>query len=86
MGIFTTAPGYTGAAPNAGVTLSGQTNLKIELGMAAEWFHQASNKALTVRTIGSQVYSNGCRRLLPDPGGEAGHADHGRPRPRTRLR
>jgi exo-beta-1,3-glucanase (GH17 family) len=59
MGIYTMAPGYTGAAPNAGVTLSGQTNLKIELGMAAEWFQQASNKALTVRTIGSQVYANG---------------------------
>jgi hypothetical protein len=59
MGIYTMAPGYTGAAPNAGVTLSGQTNLKIELAMGAEWFQQASNKALTVRTIGSQVYDNG---------------------------
>jgi hypothetical protein len=59
MGIFTMAPGYTVAAPNAGVTLSGQTNLKIELGMAAEWFQQATNKALTVRLIGSQVYANG---------------------------
>ena len=26
------------------------------------------------------------RRVLPDPGGEAGHADHGRPRSRIRLR
>ena len=59
MGIFTMAPGYTGAAPNAGVTLNGQANLKIEIGMAAEWFQQAANKALTVRLIGSQVYSNG---------------------------
>ena len=59
MGIYTMAPGYTGAAPNAGVTLNGQTNLKIELGMASEWFGQATNKALTVRTIGSQVYANG---------------------------
>ena len=50
MGIYTMAPGYTVAAPNAGVTLNGQANLKIELGMAAEWFQQASNKALTVRT------------------------------------
>ena len=27
--------------------------------MGAEWFQQATNKALTVRLIGSQVYSNG---------------------------
>lgn len=59
MGIFTGAPGYTIAAPNDGVTLNGQTDLKIELGMAAEWFQQATNKQLTVRLIGSQVYSNG---------------------------
>jgi exo-beta-1,3-glucanase (GH17 family) len=71
MGIFTMAPGYTGAAPNAGVTLNGQANLKIELGMAAEWFQQATNKALTVRLIGSQVYSNGaggfCQILVETP-------------------
>jgi hypothetical protein len=59
MGIFTAAPGYTIAAPNAGVTLSGQTNLKIELGVAAEWFQQASNKALTVLVIGAEAFSNG---------------------------
>jgi hypothetical protein len=68
MGIFTAAPGYTIAAPNAGVTLGGQANLKIELGMASEWFGQATNKQLTVRLIGSQVYSNGsggnCRILV----------------------
>jgi hypothetical protein len=71
MGIFTAAPGSTIAAPNAGVTLNGQTSLKIELGMAAEWFQQASNKALTVRLIGVQVYDNGagglCRILLDTP-------------------
>ena len=71
MGIFTMAPGYTAAAPNQGVTLSGQTNLKIELGMAAEWFQQATNKQLNVRLIGSQVYSNGsggaCQILVEKP-------------------
>jgi exo-beta-1,3-glucanase (GH17 family) len=68
MGIFTAAPGSTIAAPNAGVTLAGQANLEIELGMAAEWFQQATNRQLTVRLIGSQVYSDGsggsCRILL----------------------
>jgi hypothetical protein len=59
MGIFTAAPGYTIAVPNAGVTLNGQTNLKIELGVAAEWFQQASNKALTVLVIGAEAFSNG---------------------------
>jgi len=59
MGIFTAAPGYTIAAPNAGVTLSGQTSLKLELGVAAEWFAQPTNKQLTVRLIGSQVYLDG---------------------------
>jgi len=71
MGIFTAAPGYTVAAPNAGVTLNGQTTLKIEIGMAAEWFQQAGNKALTVRLIGAQVYDNGaggkCQILLDTP-------------------
>ena len=71
MGIFTAAPGSTIAAPNAGVTLNGQANLKIELGMAAEWFQQATNKQLTVRLIGSQVYSNGsggfCQILVETP-------------------
>ena len=59
MGIFTSAPGYTTAAPNDGVTLSGQTNLKIELGMSAEWFGQPTNKQLLVRFVGAKVYSNG---------------------------
>jgi exo-beta-1,3-glucanase (GH17 family) len=71
MGIFTAAPGSTIAAPNAGVTLSGQTNLKIELGIAAEWFQQAGNKSPKVLLIGSQVYANGeggfCRILLEKP-------------------
>jgi hypothetical protein len=68
MGIFTAAPGSTIAAPNAGVTLSGHTSLKLELGVAAEWFAQPTNKQVTVRLIGSQVYSNGsggnCRILI----------------------
>jgi hypothetical protein len=68
MGIFTAAPGYTIAAPNAGVTLSGQTSLKLELGVAAEWFAQPANKQLTVRLVGSQVYSDGaggrCQLLI----------------------
>jgi len=68
MGIFTAAPGYTVAAPNAGITLNGQTTLKIEIGMAAEWFQQAASKALTVRLIGTEIYSDGsggeCRILL----------------------
>jgi hypothetical protein len=71
MGIFTGAPGYTVAAPNAGVTLDGRATLKIEIGMAAEWFQQPSNKALTVRLIGAQVYDNGsggkCQILLDTP-------------------
>jgi hypothetical protein len=71
MGIFTAAPGYTVAAPNAGVTLNGQTTLKIEIGMAAEWFQQLDRKALTVRLIGAQVYDNGaggkCQILLDTP-------------------
>ena len=71
MGIFTAAPGYTVAAPNAGVTLTGQASLKIELGMAAEWFGQATNKQLLVRFVGSQVYSNGaggfCQILVERP-------------------
>jgi hypothetical protein len=71
MGIFTAAPGYTVGAPNAGVTLDGQATLKLELGMAAEWFQQAANKALTVQLIGTEVYSNGaggeCRILLDTP-------------------
>jgi hypothetical protein len=71
MGIFTGAPGYTIAAPNAGVTLTGQSNLKIELGMGTEWFQQPTNKQLTVRLIGSQVYSNGsgglCQILVEKP-------------------
>jgi hypothetical protein len=68
MGIFTAAPGYTIANPNAGVTLSGQQNLQIELGMAAEWFQQLNNKQLTIQLIGSQLYSNGsggeCRIIV----------------------
>ena len=68
MGIFTAAPGYTTAAPNAGVTLNGQTNLKIELGMAAEWFQQATNKQLTVRLVGSQVYPNRTGGFCQIPG------------------
>jgi hypothetical protein len=71
MGIFTGAPGYTVAAPNAGVTLDGRATLKIEIGMAAEWFQQPGNKALTVRLIGAQVYDNGsggkCQILLDTP-------------------
>jgi hypothetical protein len=71
MGIFTAAPGYTVAAPKAGVTLNGQANLKIEVGMATEWFQQPSNKQLTVRLVGSQVYSNGaggfCQILVEKP-------------------
>jgi hypothetical protein len=71
MGIFTGAPGYTVAAPNAGVTLNGQTTLKIEIGMAAEWFQQATNKALTVRLVGAQVYADGsggrCQILIDTP-------------------
>jgi hypothetical protein len=62
---------YTKAGSSAGVTLSGQTTLKLELGMAAEWFQQVDRKALTVRLIGAQVYSNGaggeCRILLDTP-------------------
>ena len=58
MGIFTAAPGYTTAAPNDGVTLSGQTNLKIELGMSTESFARprtsncwcASSAARSIRT------------------------------------
>lgn len=68
MGIFTAAPGSTIAAPNAGVTLNGQTTLDIELAMGAEWFAQSGNKQLTVLLIGSQVYSDGgggqCRILV----------------------
>ena len=68
MGIFTAAPGSTIAAPNAGITLDGQTTLKIELAMEPNWFQQATNKALTVQLIGTEVYSNGsdgkCRILL----------------------
>jgi len=71
MGIFTAAPGYTVAAPNAGVTLDGQSTLRLELGMAAEWFAQPSNKQLTVLLIGTEVYSDGadgtCRILLETP-------------------
>jgi len=71
MGIFTAAPGYTIAAPNAGITLSGQTTLKIELGMDAKWFQQADRKALTVRLVGAQVYGDGvggkCQILLDTP-------------------
>lgn len=68
MGIYTMAPGYTGASPNAGVTLSGQTSMKIELGWSAEWFNQGNNHQLLVRTIGAEEYANGsggfCRILL----------------------
>jgi len=71
MGIFTAAPGYTTQAPNQGVTLNGQTTLKIELGMAAEWFQQPTNKALTVRLVGAQVYTDGsgnrCQILIETP-------------------
>jgi hypothetical protein len=59
MGIFTAAPGYTIANPNAGVTLNGQDQLKIELGQAQEWFDQGDNNQLLVRLIGAEVYSNG---------------------------
>ena len=62
---------YTIAGSSTGITLSGQTTLKIELRMGAEWFQQASNKALTVRLIGTQVYGDGagneCRILLDTP-------------------
>jgi len=71
MGIFTGAPGYTIAAPNQGVTLNGQTSLKIEVGMGAEWFQQPNNKALTVRLVGAQVYTDGsgnrCQILIDTP-------------------
>jgi hypothetical protein len=59
MGIFTAAPGYTIANPNAGVTLSGQTKLEIQIGVAAEFFAQPTNKNLTVRLVGAQVYTDG---------------------------
>lgn len=71
MGIFTGAPGYTVAAPNAGVTLNGQTTMKIEIGVAAEWFQQPTNKQVNVRLVGRQVYSNGsgglCQILVETP-------------------
>jgi len=59
MGIFTAAPGYTSAVPNAGVTLDGQTTLKLEIAMGAPWLNQPDNKALTVILKGAEVYSNG---------------------------
>jgi hypothetical protein len=59
MGIFTAAPGYTIANPNAGVTLSGQTQLKLELGQTQEWFDQGVDNQLVVRLLGAQVYSDG---------------------------
>jgi hypothetical protein len=65
MGIFTTA------GSSAGITLSGQSTLKIELRMTPEWFQQASNKALTVRLVGAEVYSDGangtCQTWLDTP-------------------
>jgi hypothetical protein len=78
MVIVTSAPTtagfmgiYTKAGSSAGVTLSGQTTLKIELGMAPQWFQQVDRKALIVRLIGAQVYSNGaggeCRILIDTP-------------------
>jgi hypothetical protein len=62
---------YTVAGTSAGITLSGQTALKIELAIGAQWFEQAGNKALTVRLIGAEVYSddaNGtCQTWLDTP-------------------
>lgn len=68
MGIYTMAPGYTGATPNAGVTLTTQTALKIELGWTQEFFNKGTANELLVRTIGAQAYSDGmgntCRILI----------------------
>jgi hypothetical protein len=62
---------YTIAGSSAGITLSGQTTLKIELAIGAKWLEQDGNKALTVRLIGAEVYSDGangtCQTWLDTP-------------------
>ncbi len=57
-----TAGGYLGmyvTYPGAGLALSGQTSLAINLGMDADFFKQATNKDITIFIVGAQQYSNG---------------------------
>jgi hypothetical protein len=50
LGMFVTHPG---------LALTGQTTLAVNLGMDANFFQQATNKAVDVFVVGSTTYSNG---------------------------
>lgn len=71
IAVTTSAPtAQTGNPPNSGgflgmyvthpgLQLNGQTQLVVNLGMDANFFKQAGNKAIDVFVVGSQNYSNG---------------------------
>ncbi|MCE2658496.1 MAG: hypothetical protein LW854_09645 [Rubrivivax sp.] len=50
LGMYVTHPG---------LTLAGHTTLKVNLGMDANFFRQATNKAIDVFVVGAQTFSNG---------------------------
>lgn len=71
IAVTTTAPtaptgtppgsgGYLGMyVTHPGLALTGQTTLAVNLGMDANFFRQASNKAIDVFVVGSTTYGNG---------------------------
>jgi hypothetical protein len=71
IAVTTTAPtAPAGSPPNSGgflgmyvthpgLALTGQTELAVNLGMDANFFRQASNKAIDVFVVGATTYSNG---------------------------
>jgi hypothetical protein len=62
LGMFVTYPGATG------LSIAGKTQLKINLGIDANMFQQATNKDYAVDVVGGIEYDNGsggkCRTLL----------------------
>lgn len=71
IAVTTTAPtAQAGTPPNSGgylgmyvthpgLALTGQTRLKVNLGMDANFFRQAGNKNIDVFVVGAQTFSNG---------------------------
>jgi hypothetical protein len=65
ISITTSAPstgGYVGmyvTYPGSGLSLTGQQSLKINLGVDANFFQQASNNGIFILVVGATVYGNG---------------------------
>jgi hypothetical protein len=59
-GVPSTSGGYLGMyVTHPGLTLTGQTQLAINLGMDADFFQKTTNKDFDVRIVGAQEYDNG---------------------------